>query len=249
MSGQKRISVKLQKPNPLFEQWLTEWRDEAIKNGSKMQHCFSKALTSLRKYPLPLSSGQNCKVLEGFGDRLCILLDRKLAEYKKNNGGLSDTVLQVQTNATRKRTPPNKQGTVATKKQRVSGSPRIYVPGFRSGGYAILVALYKESLRTDYEGFMLKKDLMKKGQVYCDKSFTKPDPGTFYTAWYSMRTLLDKSLVVRSGNPAKFSLTEEGLELARKLNEQREKDDVRYCLLVICSEIVFVFAGRPYVSI
>lgn len=200
---QNRISVKVKNPNPLFEKWLSEWRDEAASNGSKMEHCFNKALASLKKYPLPLSTGRSCKVLEGFGERLCAMLDKKLTEHKTTN---------VKTKQLNQNTE---------KRARLSGK---YVPGIGTGGYAILVTLYEQSLNNDYPGYMLRKDLIKIGQRLSDHSFSRPDSGSFYTAWSSMKTLLSKSLVLKMGNPAKFSLTEEGIEIARKLYEQRLRD-------------------------
>eukprot|EP00794_Sanderia_malayensis_P014776 gene14776-16311_t len=44
------------------------------------------------------------------------------------------------------------------------------------------------------------------------------DPGSYYTAWSSMSTILKKGLVVKSNKPAKYSLTDSGIELARKLD-------------------------------
>jgi len=91
----KRITVKPNKPpNPLFERWLEEWKNEAASKGSDMQYCFGKALSSLRKYPLPVKSGRDCGVLDYFGNRLCIMLDRKLAEYRKTHpeGSLPYTI-------------------------------------------------------------------------------------------------------------------------------------------------------------
>jgi crossover junction endonuclease MUS81 len=80
----KRVTVKLKKhPNPLFEKWLEEWKDEAVSKGSDLQYSFGRALSSLRKYPLPLKNGRDCGVLDYFGNRLCVMLDRKLAEYRR----------------------------------------------------------------------------------------------------------------------------------------------------------------------
>lgn len=46
----------------------------------------------------------------------------------------------------------------------------------------------------------------------------QPEPGTHYTAWSSMSTLIKKQLVTKSGTvPAKYMLTDAGLELAQKL--------------------------------
>ena len=53
--------------NPLFIQWLEEWRDEAQKAGKKTVYTYSKALNSVKKYPLPLNSGKEAKILESVG--------------------------------------------------------------------------------------------------------------------------------------------------------------------------------------
>jgi len=52
---------------------------------------------------------------------------------------------------------------------------------------------------------------------YCDSSFDTPLDNKFYTAWSSMKNLLERGYVYKSGNPPRFSLTEEGAEVARKL--------------------------------
>ncbi|KAL5008151.1 hypothetical protein ScPMuIL_013732 [Solemya velum] len=74
-------------PNPLFCQWLQEWRDDAVEKGWKSQYIFGKALYSLKKYPLPLSTGIECKMLDNFGDKICKMLDDKLAKYIQEQYG------------------------------------------------------------------------------------------------------------------------------------------------------------------
>ena len=80
-------------PNPLFEKWLIEWRDEAKAKGSKLEFHFAKAISSLRKYPLPLESGKDCILLQNFGTKLCAMLDRKIESHseKIRNSHNSDT--------------------------------------------------------------------------------------------------------------------------------------------------------------
>lgn len=219
MAPQKRVSVKIQNPNPLFEKWLTEWYDEAISKGSNTQYCFSKALASLKRYPLPLPSGRSCKMLDGFGDRLCSMLDRKLTEHRRQVG--PNVGSEKKERARQQDTPI---------RQKVPRLSQSYVPAYRSGPYAILITLYEESLKGDYPGYMMKKELIRKAQHLCDHSFSKPDPGSFYTAWSSMKTLLNKSLVSRTGNPVKFSLTEDGAEMAKKLYEQKVRDEKEVCV-------------------
>ncbi|XP_022904262.2 crossover junction endonuclease MUS81 [Onthophagus taurus] len=115
--SKKRITLKLKTPNPLFEKWLIEWRDEAKAKESKMQYCFSTALQSLKRYPIPLESGRDCKILKGFGDKLCKMLDEKLKEHKRNQ----------------------------EKENFNESNESIYTPQHRSGDYAILIALFEST--------------------------------------------------------------------------------------------------------
>ncbi|KAK4882578.1 hypothetical protein RN001_005897 [Aquatica leii] len=202
MATKNRVTVKLKNPNPLFVKWITEWRDKAIEKDSKMQYTFTNALQSLKKYPLPLESGRDCKILKGFGEKLCTMLDNKLTEHKQN--------MLVENNVN-----DNVQNKSQIKK-RISTS-REYLPAYRSGAYAILVSLYRKSLDSQYSGYMLKADIIKEGRHLCDKSFIKPDPGSYYTAWSSMKTLLGKKLVIKQSTPAKYSLSNDGVVLGQKL--------------------------------
>lgn len=81
------------------------------------------------------------------------------------------------------------------------------------------MTLYEQSLQPDYPGFLRKAEIIQQGKDLINSSFTKPEPGSRYTAWSSMRTLLTKNLVSKASHPPKFSLTEEGLILAKKLYE------------------------------
>lgn len=80
----KRVKKKNKGPvNPLFEKWLQEWQQKAAKEDNPTQWGFQKALASLKKYPLRMETGQECKILNGFGPKICKMLDKKLEEYKK----------------------------------------------------------------------------------------------------------------------------------------------------------------------
>lgn len=80
-----RISLKLVNPNPLFTTWIQEFIAAAEKKEAKSQFQLKKALSSLQKYPLPLHTGRDCIILEGFGHGICALLDKKLENYIKAN--------------------------------------------------------------------------------------------------------------------------------------------------------------------
>ncbi|KYN04812.1 PREDICTED: crossover junction endonuclease MUS81 [Cyphomyrmex costatus] len=79
----KRIKIVLDRPNRLFESWLEEWRNEAVFRNSELHDHFAKALDSLKRYPLPLESGKECIILQHFGTKLCLMLDKKLEEYRR----------------------------------------------------------------------------------------------------------------------------------------------------------------------
>uniref|UniRef100_A0AAR5QHU9 Crossover junction endonuclease MUS81 n=1 Tax=Dendroctonus ponderosae TaxID=77166 RepID=A0AAR5QHU9_DENPD len=211
----KRVSIRPRNPNPLFEKWLIQWIDQApIGEDSKIN--FLRALKSLRLYPLPLKSGRECRILKGFNLRLCALLDEKLNKYKANGSSKEEQIISpitIDEEITHQETVLN-----ITDK-----SSKSYVPKYRSGAYAILIALYGQSKLEDYPGYLLKADIIKHGKDFLDSSFTKPEPGSRYTAWSSMATLISKRLVSKVSNPAKFSLTDEGRILAEKLYEQTKR--------------------------
>lgn len=70
-----------------------------------------------------------------------------------------------------------------------------YVPAYRSGGYAILLALMKST----NDIFMDKSEIFRNGQPLSDSSFDVPDAKSKYgyTAWASMKTLIEKELVYK----------------------------------------------------
>lgn len=45
-----------------------------------------QAIQSLNKYPLPLKSAKEAKILQNFGDGICKILDEKLQCYYRDNG-------------------------------------------------------------------------------------------------------------------------------------------------------------------
>ncbi|CAG4935713.1 unnamed protein product [Parnassius apollo] len=76
-----RITLKRKRPNPIFQDWLEELYEEAKQKKSKLENMLNTALTSLSKYPLPLQTGAECAILNGFDRRLCLFLDKRLEVY------------------------------------------------------------------------------------------------------------------------------------------------------------------------
>ncbi|KAG5684930.1 hypothetical protein PVAND_014138 [Polypedilum vanderplanki] len=81
----KRIKILQKNPNALFKQWLREFIEDAVKKKKKISKTYQKALDSLERYPLTLYSGHDCAILEGFGPKICELLEEKLQKYFANN--------------------------------------------------------------------------------------------------------------------------------------------------------------------
>ncbi|TBU19390.1 hypothetical protein CWI42_021340 [Ordospora colligata] len=76
---------------------------------------------------------------------------------------------------------------------------RVYIPGYRTGGYAILKALWMKEGST-------KHGIAHIGKHYCDIEF---DFASRYSAWTSMKMLINRRLVYKEGK-SRFYLTNEG---------------------------------------
>ncbi|XP_034020137.1 crossover junction endonuclease MUS81 [Thalassophryne amazonica] len=233
--GRKRVLPSC--PNPLFLQWLTELRDEARDRGLKTQFTYQKAINSLNKYPLPLQNAKEAKILQNFGDGICKILDDKLQRYYRENGpnakihSLPEGAPPAVQADNHSLVPSKKKNGVCVGGESGEGKTRRrkkdYVPQKRSGCYAVLLSLYRESQLADGKGYMLKYELQTEAQHLCDKSLTVPEPGSKYTAWSSVSTLIQKNLVLKTHNPARYSLTEEGLALAERLDSAERLTDNR----------------------
>lgn len=234
--------------NPIFESWIMEWKEDAEEKNSKMKFVYAKALQSLRKYPLSLPSGKHCSILENFGSHMCKMIENRMVkENMIPTDDLQGVVdLEDEAPSTSKTSRRVKASKVATGKEQTKKSKvtevvlsddemeeatviekekpkkkqgKQYIPAFRSGAYALLIALYKRENEPDYRGYMTKGELLHEAQKYCDSSLTKPDTAknSHYTAWTSMKGLVSKELIFKRGNPSQFFLTPDGRALAQKL--------------------------------
>lgn len=189
-------------PNPMFLIWLEEWRKEAEERELNSRFTYAKAIASIKKYPLPLRSGQEAKILENVGDATAKRLDQRLKQYLDDGG---DPVYL------------HKVDPVLEAKHKMKENNKEYVCKYRSGPYALILTLYQESIEPSSKGYMLKTELQAKAQPLCDKSFTLPDPGSHYTAWSSMGSLQKKGYITKRSSPAQFTITDAGAELALRL--------------------------------
>uniref|UniRef100_F6VD75 Crossover junction endonuclease MUS81 n=1 Tax=Ciona intestinalis TaxID=7719 RepID=F6VD75_CIOIN len=214
-------------PNRLFLSYLKEWKDDASEKELKSYHTYNKAYKSLEKYGLPLQSGKEAVILANFGEKICAMLDTRLGKDSKEKGVTPREFLEQSRQVSESwwkslETEPNK------KKQKTLkvNSNRTYVPVKNSGAYALLIALSRNKASENSFGYMKKAELQREAQTFCTKSFTVPDPGSQYTAWSSMATLINKELVKKHNNPAKYEITDSGLELAQKLDIENQNKGI-----------------------
>lgn len=201
-------------PNPLFVRWLTEWRDEAASRGRRTQFVFQKALRSLRRYPLPLRSGKEAKILLHFGDGLCRMLDQRLQQHRSSGGDHAPASSGAKSPAQEGPPAEVQDSSMPVLAQPKAGGSGSYWPARYSGARAVLLLLYREHLNPSGHSFLTKEELLQR----CTQEAPGVAPGSA-RSWPALRSLLHKNLVFRTQQPARYSLTPQGLELAQKLAE------------------------------
>ncbi|XP_004713745.2 crossover junction endonuclease MUS81 [Echinops telfairi] len=188
---------------------------EAASRGRRTRFVFQKALRSLQRYPLPLRSGKEAKILQHFGDGLCRMLDQRLQQHQASGGdhapaspsgekssALEGPPLEAQDLSKRAPAQPKPRG------------PGGYWPTRHSGARVVLLLLYQEHLSPCGRSFLTKEELLQ--------GCAQKVPGMASESarpWPALRSLLHRNLVFRTHQPARYSLTPEGLELAQKLAE------------------------------
>lgn len=221
-----RITIKLKQPNILFETWLKQWKNKAKEKGSKLEHSYSLALESLKKYPLPLKSGRDCKILYGFGDKLCSMLDKKLLDHNRGNlqtcdkQNNSDNKIQSHEDNSPTSNSSLKETNIISSKDgnkivdhghfNELNLEETDIKKYETGTKAILVAIYKCSSESGTNSSYTKAEIMV--NLLSD---------TKSIAWaQNMNTLLSDHMITRIGKPYKFSLTPAGMSLAQRLYEK-----------------------------
>ncbi|OJJ44291.1 hypothetical protein ASPZODRAFT_135095 [Penicilliopsis zonata CBS 506.65] len=201
--------------NPLLLGWIKEWLDQARERNSKGVTVYKKAYDSMKACPLVFQHPSEAQQLNGLGPKLCDRLTDKLKAYCNENGLPMPEPPQKASSGKRL----SDEGVGGSQPAKKTRKPKAYVPALRSGPYALLLGL--GTLDENSAQTMTKQQLIEVAQPYCDASFTAPpDPTKFYTAWNSMKTLVQKELVYEQGRPLrKYALTEEGWEVAKRIQK------------------------------
>lgn len=224
----------------LYETWLKDLIDTAVSTNSALM--YTRAYRSLRESSKNYTNPQDLKELKFIGQKICDILEKKTVKYCKENdielppGVVADRSDQpTKTRATQQFvqfiSPEGVKTGHATddvhaspKKKKSKSKGRTYIPRFRSGGYALLIALRKFS-RKDGQG-LGRTDLSRLARPYCDKPFeSNSSVSGFYTAWSGMSTLLKNDLVYQtSARSPHYLITETGARVADKLIELHEEN-------------------------
>ncbi|KAH8652729.1 crossover junction endonuclease MUS81 [Tricladium varicosporioides] len=212
--------------NPLLLSWVKEWLDTARERNSKGVTTYKKAYDSMKSCPLPFTHPSEAQQLTGFGPKLCSRLTDKLKEYCEENGlPMPEMSHRKRKGVAQENSAEGSDGEAApAKKTRKLSKPKAYVPKYKSGGYAIILAL--ATLDEDSPNGLTKPQTIELAQPHSDSSFSAPsDPTAFYTAWNSMKTLISKDLVFEKGRPLrKYALTDEGWEVAKRIKKTNDEN-------------------------
>lgn len=104
-------------------------------------------------------------------------------------------------------------------KARAKRKPAMYIPRYRSGAYGIMLALYENAEEYGSQSRLSKEEIIALGQHHCDSSYDMLEAGKSYTAWSSMKTLLEKGYIWKQGSPPRYSLTDTGKTMAAQLQK------------------------------
>jgi crossover junction endonuclease MUS81 len=205
----------------LLLEWVKEWWETARERNSKGVTTYKHAYDSLKACPIAFEHPSSLQQLKGFGPKLCERLTEKLRDHCEENG-LPMPPHPSKKRASKSRPAANPAGDDSedepARPAKKARKPKPYVPAYRSGAYALVLALANAG---EGNTGLPKADLIEEAQPHCDASFSAPsDPTKFYTAWNSMKTLLQKEFVYERGRPLKrYALTDEGWEVARRIQD------------------------------
>ncbi|KAJ6445777.1 DNA repair protein Mus81 [Purpureocillium lavendulum] len=210
--------------NPQLLAWVKEWLDVARERNSKGATVYRNAYESLKACPLVFQHPAELQQLKGFGPKLCERLTVQLQKHCQQHGRPMPEHPQARKAAERAQQDDDDgaAGGTAGKRKKAARKPKLYVPAFRSGAYALVLGLSTQP--EDSTTGMTKAELIEVSQPHCDSSLTVPtDTTKFYTAWNSMKTLVQKELVYERGRPLRrYALTDDGWDVAKRIKDTRE---------------------------
>uniref|UniRef100_A0A1J3HAR8 Crossover junction endonuclease MUS81 n=1 Tax=Noccaea caerulescens TaxID=107243 RepID=A0A1J3HAR8_NOCCA len=182
-----------------------EYADKPKGLSENLERTFVKAYRNVCDAKDPINTLKDLSQIKGFGKWMLKLVKG----YFDSGAGSSE----------QEDLPENCAG------KKAKGSKR-YVPQRNSVSYALLITLHRGT--ANGKEFMRKQELidaadasgLSHAPVAPEKGKGKAGLGNskreWYSGWSCMKTLIQKGLVVKSSNPAKYMLTAEGREVANE---------------------------------
>ncbi|SMN19652.1 similar to Saccharomyces cerevisiae YDR386W MUS81 Subunit of the structure-specific Mms4p-Mus81p endonuclease that cleaves branched DNA [Maudiozyma saulgeensis] len=204
----------------VYLELLQNMLDELSSHQEQLQKTYSKAKTNLQVSEGHFYHPKDLKKVKGIGDTIIKRLEMKLEIYCTNNNIEFPTFETQKGKASSKSTKRNLtslrvDGHNKEIEQQPTKKKRKYIPKKKSGGYAILLGLLElNAIRRP----CTKEEIIEISQKYANGSMNSNfATKEFYGAWSSISSLLKHSLVLEEGRPRRYSLTSEGLEMAKSL--------------------------------
>ncbi|KAL7424025.1 Crossover junction endonuclease mus81 [Cryptotrichosporon argae] len=189
--------------NPLFLSWVEQLRDDAREKGMRSAETFHKACKSLAACPVAYERPRDLVCLQGIGPKIVGILEQRYKTYCEDNGlpVPSASLLKSADGKTPAPSPASDDGAAPAKKRKTK--PKVYIPQKGSGGYGILIGLVTslERPELDTRSFLTKSEVIRAAQPYSDSGYEHSEKGNYFTAWNSMKTLINRGYVYVTGNP------------------------------------------------
>ncbi|KAM3588680.1 Crossover junction endonuclease mus81 [Umbelopsis sp. WA50703] len=174
-------------------------------------------------YPTALDHPMEAVKLHGIGDKLAMKLEKRMLQYCDENNLPRPERVKSKTKRTHSQmtdqTGGSQEAQGSQNKVKAKRKPTTYVPRYRSGAYGIMLALYENAESYGSQSRLSKEEIIALGQQHCDTSYDMLEAGRTYTAWSSMKTLLEKGYIWKQGSPARYSLTDTGKAMAAQLQK------------------------------
>lgn len=211
----------------LYAEWLQEFTSTINPKQEQLVLTYEKARRNLLDVNEVIYYPKDLKKVKGIGDTIMRRLEKRLKDYCDEIG-----VEMPQPAATNTANRGTKRGTTALRSHSTDATggmppnkkPRKYIPKKKSGGYGILLALLEA--KAIVPRGISKDDTINLAQKYCDHSLN-PNFATreFKGAWASITALKKHEFVFEEGRPKKYSLTEEGVNMAKVL---KAADEIKF---------------------
>lgn len=206
-------------PKALFEKWAVELATESAQRGSRTASVYTKMVRLLRNFKDAIDDHVTLRLVPGIGQKTVEQFCHKLKLWcDENNQPFPQAfnIIDKPKTTARKRDDGESDPTKKKRKR----TEKVYIPVPRSGGHAVLVALY---VLDKHQNGKTKEEIIAVARNYSDSAFTAGN-GLHYLAWSSVKTLERHDYVEKLG--PRWFLTDKALPIAKQLKESEEAESM-----------------------